>query len=237
MNLSFSRIGAIFIKELQDVRKNTNVVYMYFLPVLLTLLWENFIPDMPEGFALGFGLMFLVVMVGMYVPSMIIAEEKEKGTMEVLLLSPAKPAEVFIGKGLLTFISIIITGIVLLLITGTGSSYMVVIGLGTMLTAIFAIFVGMIVGLIAPNQMATGIIGLPVYLILLLVPQFAMMGVGIMKAIGRFLPTYYFFDMLRLAFDKGQSIDQMMPQLGVLLVSIIVAFAALLLIYRRKGLE
>ena len=43
-----------------------------------------------------------LVMVGGFVQAMLIAEEKEKHTLRVLMLSPASSVEVFLGKSLLT---------------------------------------------------------------------------------------------------------------------------------------
>lgn len=237
MSSSMKRIGAILIKETQDIRTNANVTYMYAMPVLLTVLWDRFIPDMPQGFALAFGLMFLVVMVGMYVPSMIIAEEKEKHTLEVLMLSPATPVEVFTGKGILTLISIMVTAVILILITGTGAQYLGVIFVGMFIVSIFAILLGMIVGILAQNQMSTGIIGLPIYLVLLLAPQFSGMGSGIMDMIAKFLPTYHFLHMLRMAIDEGLGLESMLGQLGVLAASAAVSFVVLLILYRKKGIQ
>lgn len=42
-------------------------------------------------------------MVGLFVQAIITAEEKEKQTLRVLMLSPATGAEVLIGKGVMTF--------------------------------------------------------------------------------------------------------------------------------------
>jgi ABC-2 type transport system permease protein len=235
MKYSKNRIKAILIKDSQDIWKSTNIVYMYLLPIVLTILWSRFIPDMPAGFALSFGLMFLVIMVGMYVPSMIIAEEKEKKTIEILLLSPAKPLEVFIGKGLITLISILITAVILLIISGNLQTQIYLILIATTLISTFSIFLGMIVGLLAENQMSTGVIGLPVYLILLLVPQFSMMGIRIMEDIGRFLPTYYYLDLLNIV-TEGKEI-RLISHFGVLLSSILVAFILLYYVYRKKGFE
>jgi len=237
MRVNLKRINAIFIKELQDVRKNTNVIYMFFLPVILTILWDKFIPDMPAGFALGFGLLFLVVMVGMYVPSMIIAEEKEKKTMGVLMLSPATPLEVFIGKGLLTFVSIIVITIILILVTGSQVVHLPVILVSTILASICSILIGMIVGLLAANQMATGVIGTPIYLLLLIFPLYGGMGVEFMRVISKFLPTYYYFEMLRRALEEGQNLINMPKLLLILLFFILIFFIVLHNVYRKKGLE
>jgi ABC-2 type transport system permease protein len=207
---------------------------------LLAYIYNNFIPGMPKGFALSFGLLFLVVMVGMYVPSMMIAEEKEKKTLEVLLLSPASSVEVFIGKGLLTFISIIVSFIILIAMSGgVGFDETVVILVGGILTAVFCIQVGIIVGLLSKNQMATGVVGTPVYMALLLVPMLGSMGSPALEKIAKVFPTYYYNDMLYRVlyeFEGNHTLIDMLPELGILLGSIFVAFVLLLLVYRKRGL-
>ena len=234
--MSINRISAIFIKEVQDLRKNKNIIYMYFIPILLTLIWDKIVVEMPDIAALGFGLMFLVVMVGIYVPSMLISEEKEKHTMEVLLLSPASPSEVFIGKGLMTFLSILVTSVVIVMIVNTSFSILGIIFLGTVLISLFSITLGMIVGVLAPNQMSTGIIGLPVYLILLLIPNFAMMGNELMLRLAKVLPTYYYLDMLDIAYNDG-GLGNMTGNIFIIIGSTILAVIVLLGVFRKKGLE
>ncbi|MFW6378202.1 MAG: ABC transporter permease, partial [Bacillota bacterium] len=58
---SLKRIQAILIKEVQDIKSNSNIMVMYLMPILFTYIWENFIPEMPSGFGAAFGLIFLVV--------------------------------------------------------------------------------------------------------------------------------------------------------------------------------
>jgi ABC-2 type transport system permease protein len=112
----------------------------------------------------------LVGEVGTLVPAMLIAEEKEKKTLEVLMLSPAKPVEVFTGKGLLTLVTMLLFAVLVMLIAGTpGAAYPLIL-LSTILVSVTCIIIGMIVGLLAQNQMATGIIGLPVFLPFIMLP-------------------------------------------------------------------
>ena len=154
---------------------------------MIAYIYDKLIPSMPEGFALMFGLLFLVVLVGMYVPSMMIAEEKEKKTLGVLLLSPATPVEIFIGKGLLTFVSILASMILLILISsGNGFAHWDVIFVGGVLTTIFCILIGIIVGLLSKNQMATGVVGTPIYMALLLIPMLGSMGSSTLNKIQSF---------------------------------------------------
>ena len=83
MTLSLKRIGAILIKEAHDFKTNINILIMYLIPILLAYIYDNFIPGMPRGFALSFGILFLVVMVGMYVPSMMIAEKRRRRPLSI----------------------------------------------------------------------------------------------------------------------------------------------------------
>ncbi len=233
---AIKRILAILIKEFQDIRSNSNLLIMYLMPILFTYIWENLIPEMPDGFGAAFGLIFLVVMVGMYVPSMLIAEEKEKNTIEVLMLSPARPVEIFIGKGLLTFITIIIISVVISIMVGLSFNVQLIIIFATALTSLFAIFVGMIVGMISPNQMSTGVVGLPIYLLLLLIPQLAGIGISGVDLIARFLPTYYYLNVLELTLIERVAISDLYMQFSIIAFSSIVIFALLLYIYKQKGL-
>lgn len=233
---ALKRIQAILIKEVQDIKSNSNIMVMYLMPILFTYIWENFIPEMPAGFGAAFGLIFLVVMVGMYVPSMLIAEEKEKNTIEVLMLSPARPIEIFIGKGVLTIISIIIISLIIALMVGMSLINLLIIIIATTLTSIFAIFVGMIVGMISPNQMSTGVVGLPVYLLLLLIPQLSGMGVAAVDFIAKFLPTYYYLNILELTLIEGVEISALYFHLSIIALGSVIILVILLYIYKRKGL-
>lgn len=235
--MKLARVNAIVIKELQDIKANMNVSVMYLIPVLMAVLYKFLIPGMPKGMPLGMGLLFLVVMVGMYVPSMLIAEEKEKNTIEVLMLSPAKPAEVLIGKGVLTMVSILITATILVLVVGEGSAHVSVMLVSTVLCSVASILIGMMVGLLSPNQMSTGIYGMPIYMLLLLMPMLSMSGNNIINAIAKVFPTYYYYDMLMKAWTNDAALRTMGLDMGVLAGSIVVCFVILLALYRKRGLQ
>jgi ABC-2 type transport system permease protein len=237
MNSSIKRIGAIFIKELQDIRSNINVLFMYFLPILIFIIFNGLIADIPLSWTLAFSLVMLVGEVCVFIPAMIIAEEKEKKTLGVLMLSPATPFEIFAGKGLLTFLSVMFTALILTLMAGTGLQHLGVILTGTALATIVCVLLGMIVGLISQNQMSTGMIGLPIILPFIMLPYLSIMGNDIIIKIARIIPTYYYFKMVSLGVGQGEGLGSMFPYMGALAGSILIAFALLLLVYRKKGLE
>ena len=161
--------------------------------------------------------------------------------MGVLLLSPATPMEVFIGKGLLTFVSVLVSIVFLVFISsGNGLAHLDIILVGGILTTLFCIMVGFIVGLLSKNQMATGVVGTPVYMALLLIPMLGSMGSPTMEKIAKAFPTYYYNDMLYMALsglEEKKTLVDMMPEVGILLGSLIIAFGLLAFVYRKRGLE
>ncbi len=98
------RILAIFIKETQDIATNFNVSILFALPLIFAVIFKRLGNAMDAPAIASTSVLLLAGMAGIYVPSMLVAEEREKRTLQVLMLSPATPAEVFIGKGLMTLV-------------------------------------------------------------------------------------------------------------------------------------
>jgi len=234
--VSLRRVYAIAAKEAQDLRTNTNILIMYPVPVLIALIYARLIPAVPVSFAVAFGIMFMVVLGGIYIPAMMIAEEKEKNTLGVLMLSPATPLEVFVGKGIITFASILVVSMIMMVVVGTGFVRLDVVLPAVSLGTIFAIFLGMTVGIYSKNQMATGAIGMPAYLVLLLIPFLGMENAAIGR-IARYVPTYHLLRALMMALRDGTSILGAVSELLVLFGSCAAALTLLLAAYRWKGLE
>lgn len=84
MSGSVKRIGTILIKELQEFKSNTNVLVVYLLPVIIFAIFKGLINDMPASLTISFSLVMLAGEVCVSVPAMLIAEEKEKKTLNVL---------------------------------------------------------------------------------------------------------------------------------------------------------
>lgn len=236
MTQSIRRINAIFIKELQDLKNNLNVLLMYFIPPLIVYIYKSLIPDFPPSLSLGMGLVMLASMIGLYLPAMIIAEEKEKKTLGALMLSPARPIEVFTGKGLVTLLTMLITFFVVLFLSGNGWKHFGLLLGATLLAFVCCILQGMLVGLLAENQMATGIIGLPLMLPSIMIPFLTLIGNEILSKVALFIPSYHYFKLVSLA-GKDMSLTLLLPYWGALAGFILISLALLLFVYQRKGLE
>ena len=106
-------------KQLKDILKNKAILIQFVLYPVLTLIMENTIhmEGMPE---LYFTKLFSIMYIGMApLTSMaaIIAEEKEKNTLRVLMLSNVKPVEYLTGTGSYIWL-ICMLGAVVFAVTG-----------------------------------------------------------------------------------------------------------------------
>jgi ABC-2 type transport system permease protein len=238
--MSVKRITAIFVKELQDLRTNWSQLLMYVFPIAITLIYSKLIPSdqMPNGTALIFGLVVLVTMAGILIPAMMIAEEKEKRTLEVLLLSPAKPAEIFLGKSLTTFLSIIACMFILMLIDNRNWNNTPVILAATGLASVFCIIFGLITGIFSKNQMSTGIVSTPLIFLFLMLPTFAVLGIKQLEGISKIVPIYYYIDLMKkVVVDGINVVSDVLFGFAMLAGGIAIASLILLIVYKKKGFE
>jgi ABC-2 type transport system permease protein len=111
MSFSWTRVGAILVKELSDYRRNRFVIAtMTLLPLLFIVL------PMIQLFAasahadttilnlhIGLSLLYMLV-IPAFLPSTLsaysVVGEREQGTLEPVLITPIRPEEFLIGKAL-----------------------------------------------------------------------------------------------------------------------------------------
>ena len=95
------KILVIFKKQLRDTFKNKTILIQFIMFPVLTLIMENCIKikDMPDNF---FTKLFAVMYIGM-APltsvAAVIAEEKEKNTLRVLVHANIRPWQYLTGVG------------------------------------------------------------------------------------------------------------------------------------------
>lgn len=115
MSFSWSRVGAIVQKELRDYRRNRFVVLtMVFLPLVFIVapVIQLFaikvqITSAKLDDRIGLSLLYLLILPAI-VPSVLsaysVVGEREQGTLEPLLTTPIRSAELLVGKALAAFL-------------------------------------------------------------------------------------------------------------------------------------
>ena len=168
---------------------------------------------------------FLLVQVGVMITSLGIVRERERGTLEQLMITPLSKFELMLGKiipylviALLDLVLILAVGLLVFSVPLRGS-----VPLLLLLTALFlasTLAIGLLVSTVAQNQqqaMQTAMF--------IIVPQILLSGFVFPLAsipwgvrwISYLLPLTYFLPIVRGIFLKASSIAELWPQASVLL--------------------
>lgn len=161
MNISFKRIQAIFIKDYKEFSRNYAVSIVFLFPIIMAFLYSRMDGETSiNQLFLLFNMTY--AMIGTYVQSCLIAEEKDKDTLRGLLLSPASISDIMIGKSALSFV---VTGVALILvgiIMNYQPSNLSVMIVASILSITFYIILGMFVGLFTKTVMEASVYSFPV---------------------------------------------------------------------------
>lgn len=225
-------VCTVFLKQIKETFRNKTILVQFLMFPVLAAIMENTIEinDMPEHF---FARLFSVMFVGMApltCMSAIIAEEKEKNTLRVLMMSNVKPVQYLLGTGAYILAMCMAGTLVFTMIgdyQGTeASKFLIVMAAGIILS----ILVGGIIGIVSRNQMSATSVTVPVMMIFSFLPMLSMFNETIEKAAR---VTYsQQISILINGNDKNIS-DNIM----IISVNFVLAIVLFWIAYRRKGLE
>jgi len=242
MEFTMRKVRALFKKEIKTLPKNKNILLISIMPVAFSIIYSQIFGDLSSGEGMSkMDIIFMclsmnLTLVSSYMMGMLISEEKEKNTLRSLILSGVAPMEFLAGKMLITLLITTISNIAMYLIIGLELQYLGIYVILTTLVVLSMIEIGAIIGMIAPNQMSTGVIGMPILIIFFMIPVFAMLN-ETMKKIAEFLPNY----VLKLMLDrvmKGETIGtESIGNIAILLIWIIISAVAFIFTYHKVGLD
>ena len=189
-----------------------------------------------NAYALSMGLVMNIGMCGIYCTSLLLAEEKEKKTLRVLMTSSVNGMEYFIGCILPVFAATVILNYVLMPVSGyiisgkTGAVFR-----GDDLIFSDQLYHGMLLGIFAKNQVSAGTITTPVLLVLMMVPMFSNF-IEILSTISKFFFTGILMDMIMdIAADKGSVLQA--GSVVIMVVEAVLAVGLFVVCYRQNGFE
>ncbi|TVX89597.1 ABC transporter permease [Paenibacillus agilis] len=234
MMLSMNRLNAIIVKEYKDALKNSTLLLTAIIPILLSYAVGSLMDDVVNPLFITLPINMALIMTGASVQAMMIADEKEKHTLRVLMLSPARPTEVLLGK---SFIAMIMTLIVMVV------SYMVA-GIDTIpLTGLIAILIpsiilylalGTIIGLLSRTAMETSFISMPIMLLFLMGPMYApALNIELLTSLIVYTPTEQLSAAVGILLEGGTVADIWKP-IAIVSAWMAAAVVACLALYRSK---
>ncbi len=170
---------------------------------------------------------------GYMVVSSSLMEEKEKKTLDAILVSPCRMPEIVAGKGFLG-VFLAMTGSVMILALNNGFVGNVpLVILFILLGSISFSLLGVLAGLVFPSQTTISTFGSLMFLVMFMPVSLAPAS-AVMRNFARLLPSYYIQNGVNDSMFAGIDISAFSTHIGYLAVFTTTLFIANLLVLRRK---
>jgi len=234
MIFSINRAMAIFQKDVKDVTKNVFVGTTLLVPILMAIVYKNIGEVTLEIHYTVINLTFSSV--AAFVQCTLIAEEKEKNTLRSLMLSPATTLEILGGKSVLTALITLLTIIISAVITGYTPSHLFIIVIALLISCLFYLALGTLLGLMTSSVMEASVAVLPVMFLF---------GFGtLLQQVSDKYPVFSVVDylpnlqLLELAkkVEDGASFSSLSINLTIILMAGVLASALVFMIYKKRTL-
>lgn len=214
----------------QTVAKNTSPLYQ--ITPEIKLLYN---PQMKGAYNFVPGVMGMILMlICAMMTSISIAREKEKGTMEILLVSPMKPILIILSKVVPYFVlsmvnltTILVLSVVVLGVPIAGNLLVLV------LIAMLFIFVSLALGLLISALVQTQLVALLISGMALIIPVILLSGMlfpienmpWFLQLLSNIIPARWFIQAVKKVMIKGVGVSEIMKEIAILSSMAIVLIA------------
>ncbi len=199
-------------------KKQNLKAYLYIAPTLLILL-----------------LVMSLAMTGTYIVPTLLVEEKEKHTLDALLISPAGVAEVVAAKALTGMVyGLLIAGILLAMNSGWEGNWPVTV-LAVFLGGLLMIGVGLLMGAFFRTTPQVNTWSTVVMLGLMLPSWLGITGPdSALEKASSLMPTAFLVKVMRLSLAGEASLSQVWDELALILLVIGLVYAGVVWILKRQ---
>jgi len=192
-----------------------------------------------QPFMLTLSLVVATITIGSFLIPLLMVEEREKHTMEAMMVSPASYSQIVLGKTIAGLFYCITAAAVVLVINFSMINQWGIAVLAVLGGALFTVAIGLLVGTLFDHQ---GVMNmwLGLILILLIMPVFLEQTIGghlpeAIAAIFPWLPSVAMAKLVRISLANSLVLDQVALNLGIML-----GFTALMLgavVWRIRGMD
>ncbi len=203
-----------------------------------------FNPQMQSSYNFVPGIMGIILMlICAMMTSISIVREKERGTMEVLLVSPVRPLMIIIAKAVpyLVLAFVILTSILLI------AKYALMVPLAGSLFWIYAvsgiyILLALSLGLLISTVAKTQLVALLMSAMMLMMPCILLSGMiypvesmpEILQWVSAVIPPRYYISAMRKLLVMGVGVDKVLNEIAVLATMTAVLLSAALLKFKKR---
>lgn len=237
------KLTTLILFKVKELMKNkTFTISLLIVPALtlgMRVLYQNNmegnLPPELLALVLNLGVLYNLNCISLMMPATMLAKDKEKNTLRVLMTSSVNGTEYFISSVLPSLLASVFINIIVLFISGIPLTTMNIIFylIITTMAALISCVIGMIVGLFSKNQMASTNIVTVVMLVIMMIPMMSSFSKGI-KTISDYLYTGIVSNMISvLATGKTFTVDIL--SWIVLVTFTIISILIFISCYRKHG--
>ena len=227
--------SAIFIKQFQDILKNSGVLIQFIIFPAMAFLMTHIvdIPDMPSDMQGAYFInMFAGMFIGMTLVSTVaiaIAEDREKNSLRFLLMAGVKSHEYLLGVGGVTLVcALVINSIFSIMMPDISYAQSLIMLASMMLGAIASIILGAILGMISMNEQTATSISMAAGSVLGFGPMIANLSGS--ETLEKAFRILYTMNFVNEDFRGAQIIERM----GITIVNIMMLALAFAFVYRKQ---
>ena len=155
---------------------------------------------------------YAVMVAAIFLPAASLVDEREKRTLDAVLVTPTRMSDVLVGKGTFAVVLAVILGFVTLALNGALAGQPGTMALILFIGSVMLMLMGLALGLWARDitTMYTAIKGGGIIIFL---PVIFTLFPGLPQWIPKLVPTYYFLQPIYDIAIRGQSLGDVVPEL------------------------
>ena len=224
---------AIFKKQLKDTMQNKTVLIQFIMFPLLTLIMSQTITleGMPENFFVNLFATMYIGMAPLTSIAAVIAEEKEKNTLRVLMMSNVKPYEYLLGVGSYIWFACMLGAAVICAAGGfamrEGLAFMGIMAVGILAS----LLMGAAIGTWSKTQMMATSITVPVMMFFSFMPMLSMFNDTIAK-----IAKFIFSQQVNIMLGRVNTLQPEAENICIVVINMVFFTALFTFSYKKSGL-
>lgn len=189
-----------------------------------------------EAFSAQTTIFYVILWGSLSVIPYLLIEEKQTKTLDALLVSPAGPGEVILGKAIAGLILVLSLSVWFFVFYWVYVIHWGLALLSILLTALFSIGLGLIIGSVTSKQQHLNLINLVVVVVLFLPALFAQEAFlnSTLKALFPLIPSSALVRLIYFSFSENPPLQELLVLLAIAIVSIALIISIVIWQVRRS---
>lgn len=228
--MAIAHLAAIMKKQVKDSYRNPLILVIFLMFPIMSIVFKGIVSDDEFEILLPSFVTLNTVLLPIVFMSSIVSEDKEKKSLQMLIMSNVKGLTYLFGIGICVFFLSLISSMLFLFVFSINNfEQLVVYLLSSVIGICCSLIIGAILALAAKNQMSVGPLTAPISMIIGLLPMFSAMNKDL-ENIAKIFYSYYVRKFI-LSLEFEWNIESFL----IIILNITILILVFVILYRIKG--